>query len=188
MQTKMSTQMPTKPVDCVGLKKLIREVPDFPKKGILFYDITTLLKDKLGFALLIDALSEHYIGKEIDLVLGMEARGFIFGPALAYRLNAGFVPVRKPGKLPAETVKVSYQLEYGSNSLEVHKDAIRKGDRVLIVDDLLATGGTAVATAELASGLGAQIAGLAFVVELDFLRGRERLGNYDVFSLLHYDR
>jgi adenine phosphoribosyltransferase len=188
MQTKMSTQMPTKPVDCDGLKKLIREVPDFPKKGILFYDITTLLKDKLGFALLIDALSEHYIGKEIDLVLGMEARGFIFGPALAYRLNAGFVPVRKPGKLPAETVKVSYQLEYGSNSLEVHKDAIRKGDRVLIVDDLLATGGTAVATAELASGLGAQIAGLAFVVELDFLRGREKLGNYDVFSLLHYDR
>jgi adenine phosphoribosyltransferase len=188
MQTKMSTQMPTKPVDCDGLKKLIREVPDFPKKGILFYDITTLLKDKLGFALLIDALSEHYIGKEIDLVLGMEARGFIFGPALAYRLNAGFVPVRKPGKLPAETVKVSYELEYGSNSLEVHKDAIRKGDRVLIVDDLLATGGTAVATAELASGLGAQIAGLAFVVELDFLRGRERLGNYDVFSLLHYDR
>ena len=188
MQTKMSTEMPTKPVDCDGLKKLIREVPDFPKKGILFYDITTLLKDKLGFALLIDALSEHYIGKEIDLVLGMEARGFIFGPALAYRLNAGFVPVRKPGKLPAETVKVSYELEYGSNSLEVHKDAIRKGDRVLIVDDLLATGGTAVATAELASGLGAQIAGLAFVVELDFLRGRERLGNYDVFSLLHYDR
>jgi len=188
MQTKMSSQMPSKPVDCDGLKKLIREVPDFPKKGILFYDITTLLKDKLGFALLIDALSEHYIGKEIDLVLGMEARGFIFGPALAYRLNAGFVPVRKPGKLPAETVKVSYQLEYGSNSLEVHKDAIRKGDRVLIVDDLLATGGTAVATAELASGLGAQIAGLAFVVELDFLRGREKLGNYDVFSLLHYDR
>ena len=188
MQTKMSTQMPTKPVDCDGLKKLIREVPDFPKKGILFYDITTLLKDKLGFALLIDALSEHYIGKEIDLVLGMEARGFIFGPALAYRLNAGFVPVRKPGKLPAETVKVSYELEYGSNSLEVHKDAIRKGDRVLIVDDLLATGGTAVATAELASGLGAQIAGLAVVVELDFLRGRERLGDYDVFSLLHYDR
>lgn len=188
MQTKMSTEMPTKQVDCDGLKKLIREVPDFPKKGILFYDITTLLKDKVGFALLIDALSEHYIGKEIDLVLGMEARGFIFGPALAYRLNAGFVPVRKPGKLPAETVKVSYQLEYGSNSLEVHKDAIGKGDRVLIVDDLLATGGTAVATVELASGLGAQIAGLAFVVELDFLRGREKLGDYDVFSLLHYDR
>jgi len=188
MQTNMSTEMPTEPMDCDGLKKLIREVPDFPKQGILFYDITTLLKDKLGFARLIDALSEHYIGKEIDLVLGMEARGFIFGPALAYRLNAGFVPVRKPGKLPAETEKVSYDLEYGSNSLEVHKDAIKKGERVLIVDDLLATGGTAVATAKLASGLGAQIAGLAFVVELDFLRGREKLAKYDVFSLLHYDR
>src|ERR1700737_4426258 len=188
MQTKMSSQTSTEPMDCDGLKKLIREVPDFPKKGILFYDITTLLKDKLGFARLIDALSEHYIGKEIDLVLGMEARGFIFGPALAYRLNAGFVPVRKPGKLPAETSKISYDLEYGSNSLEIHKDAIGKGQRVLIVDDLLATGGTAVATAELASGLGAQIAGLAFVVELDFLRGREKLAKYDVFSLLHYDR
>ena len=188
MQTRMSTKMPTEPVDCDGLKKLIREVPDFPKKGILFYDITTLLKDKLGFARLIDALSEHYIGKEIDLVLGMEARGFIFGPALAYRLNAGFVPVRKPGKLPAETEKVSYDLEYGSNSLEMHKDAIEPGQRVLIVDDLLATGGTAVATAKLASGLGAQIAGLAFVVELDFLRGREKLAKYDVFSLLRYDR
>jgi adenine phosphoribosyltransferase len=184
----MSNQMPTKPVDCDGLKKLIREVPDFPKKGILFYDITTLLKDKVGFARLIDALSENYIGKEIDLVLGMEARGFIFGPALAYRLNAGFVPVRKPGKLPAETLKISYELEYGSNALEVHKDAITRGQRVLIVDDLLATGGTAAATAELASGLGAQIAGLAFVVELDFLRGREKLEKYEVFSLLHYDR
>jgi adenine phosphoribosyltransferase len=173
--------------DCDRLKKLIREVPDFPKKGILFYDITTLLKDKLGFARLIDALSEHYIGKDIDLVLGMEARGFIFGPALAYRLNAGFVPVRKPGKLPAETVKISYELEYGSNALEVHKDAVQKGQRILIVDDLLATGGTAVATADLASRLGAHIAGLGFVVELDFLRGREKLGKYDVFSLLHYD-
>ncbi len=175
-------------VDCGELKKLIREVPDFPKKGILFYDITTLLKDRTGFARLIDALSENYIGKEIDLVLGMEARGFIFAPALAYRLNAGFVPVRKPGKLPAETAKVSYDLEYGSNELEVHKDAIGKGQRVLIVDDLLATGGTAAATAELASGLGAEIAGLAFVVELDFLKGREKLTKYDVFSLLHYDR
>jgi adenine phosphoribosyltransferase len=188
MQPKMSTPMLTKPADCERLKALIREVPDFPKQGILFYDITTLLKDKLGFARLIDALSENYIGKEkeIDLVLGIEARGFIFGPALAYRLNAGFVPVRKPGKLPAETVKISYELEYGSNALEVHKDAIRKDQRVLIVDDLLATGGTAVATADLATGLGAQIAGLAFVVELDFLKGRERLAKYDVFSLLHY--
>jgi adenine phosphoribosyltransferase len=190
MQSKMSTPIPTKPADCDRLKKLIREVPDFPKQGILFYDITTLLKDKLGFARLIDALSENYIGKEkeIDVVMGIEARGFIFGPALAYRLNAGFVPVRKPGKLPAETVKISYELEYGSNALEVHKDAIKKDQRVLIVDDLLATGGTAVATADLATGLGAQIAGLAFVVELDFLKGREKLAKYDVFSLLHYDR
>jgi adenine phosphoribosyltransferase len=184
----LSPGMAAKLVDCDALKKLIREVPDFPKKGILFYDITTLLKDRLGFARLIDALSANYIGKEIDLVLGMEARGFIFGPALAYRLNAGFVPVRKPGKLPAETVKISYELEYGSNALELHKDAIQPGQRILIVDDLLATGGTAVATADLASRLGAKIAGLAFVVELDFLKGREKLAKYDVFSLLHYDR
>ena len=171
---------------CDGLKKLIREVPDFPKPGILFYDITTLLKDKQGFATLIDALSENYIGKHIDLVLGMEARGFIFAPALAYRLNAGFVPVRKPGKLPAETAKLSYDLEYGSNTLEIHRDAIQKGQRVLIVDDLLATGGTAAATAHLAHELGAEIAGLAFVVELDFLKGREKLAGYEVFSLMRY--
>src|ERR1700751_1181189 len=120
--------------NCEHLKNLIREVPDFPKKGILFYDITTLLKDKVGFATLIDALSEHYLDKDIDLVLGMEARGFIFGPAVAYRLNAGFVPVRKPGKLPAACSKIEYDLEYGSNALEVHKDAIQKGQRVVIVD------------------------------------------------------
>jgi adenine phosphoribosyltransferase len=170
------------------LKKLIREVPDFPKKGILFYDITTLLKDKTGFAQLIDLFSEHYIGKQIDLILGMEARGFIFGPALAYRLNAGFVPVRKPGKLPAATVRVEYELEYGSNTLEMHTDAVQKGQRVLIVDDLLATGGTAEATARLVTSLGGEIAGLAFVVELDFLNGRDKLKPYNVFSLLHYDK
>src|ERR1700683_3835203 len=175
-------------VNCDGLKKLIREVPDFPKKGILFYDITTLLKDKRGFAMLIDALAEHYINKDVDLVLGMEARGFIFAPALAYRLNAGFVPVRKPGKLPAETVKHDYALEYGTNSLEIHKDAIQKGQRGLIVDDLLATGGTAQATAKLAAMLGASIAGLGFVVELEFLKGRDKLKGYDVMSLLRYDR
>jgi adenine phosphoribosyltransferase len=173
---------------CEHLKKLIREVPDFPKKGILFYDITTLLKDKVGFATLIDALSEQYLGKDIDLILGMEARGFIFGPALAYRLNAGFVPVRKPGKLPAATAKYDYALEYGTNTLEIHKDAIQKGQRVLIVDDLLATGGTAEATAKLAESLGGEIAGLGFVVELDFLNPREKLKQYDVFSLLHYDK
>src|ERR1700720_492393 len=172
--------------DCEPLKKLIREIPDFPKPGILFYDITTLLKDNLGLATLIDALAEHYIEKDVDLVLGMEARGFIFAPALAYRLNAGFVPLRKPGKLPAATAKFDYALEYGTNTLEIHRDAIQKGQRVLIVDDLLATGGTANATAKLANSLGAQIAGLGFVVELDFLRGRELLKGYDVFSLLHY--
>jgi adenine phosphoribosyltransferase len=175
-------------IDCEPLKKLIREVPDFPKPGILFYDITTLLKDRRGLALLIDALAEHYIDKKIDLVLGMEARGFIFGPALAYRLNAGFVPVRKPGKLPAATIKYDYALEYGTNTLEIHKDAIQKGQRVIIVDDLLATGGTAEATAKLAESLGADIAGLGFVVELDFLNPRQKLKQYDVFSLLHYDK
>src|SRR6201997_3913113 len=154
--------MSTKPaVNCEHLKQLIREIPDFPKPGILFYDITTLLKDKLGFATLIDALSEHYIKNDIDLVLGMEARGFIFGPAVAYRLNAGFVPVRKPGKLPAATQRLEYELEYGSNTLEIHKDAIQKGQRVIIVDDLLATGGTAAATVSLAKSLGAEVVGLA---------------------------
>src|SRR3990172_7863185 len=153
--------MPT--TDCEPLKRLIREVPDFPKKGILFYDITTLLKDKTGFATLIDALSENYLERKIDLVLGIEARGFIFGPALAYRLNAGFVPVRKPKKLPAETAKWTYQLEYGTDTLEIHKDAVEPGQRVIIVDDLLATGGTAHACASLAQSLGADIARLRFV-------------------------
>ena len=176
------------PTDCEPLKRLIREVPDFPKQGILFYDITTLLKDKTGFATLIDALSENYLERKIDLVLGIEARGFIFGPALAYRLNAGFVPVRKPKKLPAETAKWTYQLEYGTDTLEIHKDAVEPGQRVIIVDDLLATGGTAHACASLAKSLGADIAGLGFVVELDFLKGREKLKGHEVFSLLHYDK
>jgi adenine phosphoribosyltransferase len=175
-------------VSCEHLRTLIREIPDFPRKGILFYDITTLLKDKVGFATLIDALSEHYLDKRVELVLGMEARGFIFGPAVAYRLNAGFVPVRKPGKLPAETEKYDYSLEYGTNTLEIHRDAIQSGQRVVIVDDLLATGGTAQATAKLAESLGAEIAGLGFVVELDFLNPREKLKGYDVFSLLHYTK
>jgi adenine phosphoribosyltransferase len=174
--------------DCEHLKQLIREVPDFPKPGILFYDITTLLKDKVGFATLIDALSEHYLNFGIDLVLGIEARGFIFGPALAYRLNAGFVPIRKPRKLPAETVKWTYDLEYGQDTLEIHKDAIRSGQRVIIVDDLLATGGTADACVQLAKSLGANIAGMGFVVELDFLNGRKKFEGTEVFSLLHYDK
>jgi adenine phosphoribosyltransferase len=174
-------------VDVEALKALVRTVPDFPKPGILFYDITTLLKDKTGFAQLIDALAAHYIEQRIDLVLGIEARGFIFGPALAYRLNAGFVPVRKPRKLPAPVARVTYDLEYGTDTLEIHKDAIKPGQRVVLVDDLLATGGTMEATVKLVKQLGGEIAGLGFALELDFLRGRERFDEYDVFSLLHYD-
>ena len=175
-------------LDCEPLKKLIREVPDFPKKGILFYDITTLLKDKLGLATLIDALAEHYIKQDVDLVLGMEARGFIFAPALAYRLNAGFVPLRKPGKLPAATAKFDYALEYGTNTLEIHKDAIQKGQRVLIVDDLLATGGTALAASELIQEMGGIVAGFSFVVGLGFLKGRNRIAPVcdDVVVLAEY--
>lgn len=187
MQPKKGASKPAG-ANCDHLKKLIREVPDFPKKGILFYDITTLLKDKLGFATLIDALSEYYLQKDVDLVLGIEARGFIFGPALAYRLNAGFVPVRKPKKLPAETAKWTYELEYGSDTLEIHKDAIKPKQRVIIVDDLLATGGTANATVQLVKSLGGEIAGLGFVIELDFLKGRDKLDGYDVYALLHYDK
>src|ERR1700723_3853149 len=177
----------TLPINCEPLKTLIRTVPDFPKPGILFYDITTVLKDKAGFATLIDAFAQYYIGKDIDLVLGIEARGFIFGPALAYRLNAGFVPVRKPRKLPAPTARVTYDLEYGTDVLEIHLDAIAPGQNVVLVDDLLATGGTMEGTVKLVKQLGGVIAGLGFAVELDFLKGRERFKEYDVFSLLHYD-
>lgn len=176
----------SKPINCEALKTLVRTVPDFPKPGILFYDITTLLKDKAGFAQMIDALAAHYIESKIDLVLGIEARGFIFGPALAYRLNAGFAPVRKPKKLPAPVARVTYDLEYGSDTLEIHLDAVQPGQRVVIVDDLLATGGTMEATIKLVKQLGGEIAGLAFAVELDFLNGRQRFKEYDVFSLLHY--
>ncbi|MFB3814053.1 MAG: adenine phosphoribosyltransferase [Terriglobales bacterium] len=180
--------MASKPaIECDSLKSLIRGVPDFPKPGILFYDITTLLKDKVGFARLIDALSEYYIDQNIDVVMGIEARGFIFGPALAYRLNAGFVPIRKPKKLPAETIRWTYDLEYGSDTLEIHKDALQPGQRVVIVDDLLATGGTAKASIELAKKLGAEIVGLAFVIELDALGGRKKLEPYEVLSLIHYE-
>ncbi|HEX9119020.1 MAG TPA: adenine phosphoribosyltransferase [Terriglobales bacterium] len=176
------------PTDCDFLKQLIREVPDFPKPGILFYDITTLLKDKVGFAKLVDSLGQSYIGRRVDLVLGIEARGFIFGPALSYRLNAGFVPVRKPKKLPAETAKWTYDLEYGTDTLEVHKDAIQPGQSVIIVDDLLATGGTALATTKLVESLGGKVVSLAFIVELDFLKGRDKLAGYEVVSMLHYDK
>ena len=168
------------------LKSLIREVPDFPKPGINFYDITTLLKDADGFRQTIDALTEPYAGKQIDTVIGIEARGFIFAPALAYHLGAGFVPVRKPKKLPAEKTAVSYALEYGEDTLEIHTDAIGAGQRVLIADDLLATGGTAKAVVDLVEGLGGIVVGLAFVVELEFLPGRAKLTGYDIHSLLKY--
>ncbi len=171
---------------CEPLKALIRTVPDYPKPGILFYDITTLLKDKTGFAQMIDAFAGHYIGLDVDLVLGTEARGFIFAPAIAYRLNAGFVPVRKANKLPAETVKVCYDLEYGQDCLELHLDAIKPGQKVLLVDDLLATGGTMQATVELVEKLGGVVVGIAFAIELDFLKGRDKLAGHEVFSLLHY--
>jgi len=170
------------------LKKLIREVPDFPKPGINFYDITTLLKDKTGLSTVIDALAEHYRSAKVDTVIGIEARGFIFGPALAYALGTGFVPVRKPKKLPAEIVSIEYQLEYGFDSLEIHKDAIECGQNVLIVDDVLATGGTAHAVTKLVEKLGGQVAGVGFVLELLFLNGSQKLAGYDVFSLLKYEK
>jgi adenine phosphoribosyltransferase len=171
-----------------SLKELIREVPDFPKQGILFYDITTLLKDKHGLRRTIDALKVPYVGRDVDVVLGIEARGFIFAPALAYALDAGFIPVRKPKKLPAERTGITYALEYGTDTLEIHTDAIFKGCKVLIVDDLLATGGTASAAAQLVEELGGIVVGAAFVIELTFLGGRQRLNGYDVFSLLQYDK
>ena len=168
------------------LKKMIREVPDFPKPGILFYDLTTLLKDKDGLRRVIDILTEKYQGKGIDKVVGIESRGFIFAPSLAYNLNAGFVLVRKKGKLPAETISASYDLEYGQDVLEMHKDAIEPGQRVLIVDDLIATGGTAAATVQMVHQLGGQVAALAFVVELEALKGGEKLDGFEFFSILKY--
>ena len=171
----------------MDLAATIRSVPDFPIEGILFYDITTMLKDPAALRESIDRLTNHYRNAGVDRVVGIESRGFIFGIPLAYQLGAGFVPVRKPGKLPAATIAESYALEYGTNSLEIHVDAIEKGQKVLIVDDLLATGGTAKATCNLVEKLGGQVVGLAFAVELTFLNGREKLQNYDVFSLLQYD-
>jgi adenine phosphoribosyltransferase len=170
------------------LKQLIREIPDFPKPGILFYDITTLLKDKAGLRGTIDGLKIQCAGLGVDVVLGIEARGFIFAPTLAYALGAGFVPVRKPMKLPADCERVSYDLEYGTDTLEVHRDAIPSGCRVLIVDDLLATGGTASAAAKLVEQLGGIVVGVAFVIELTFLGGRGKLNGYNVLSLLQYDK
>ena len=168
------------------LKKLIREVPDFPKQGILFYDITTLLKDKAGFRKVIDHLTERIRPFGADLVLGIEARGFIFAPALAYNLNAGFVPVRKPNKLPAAVERITYELEYGMDTLEMHKDAVKPGMRVVVADDLLATGGTSLATIRLVERLGGQVVAVSFVIELEALKGRQRLKGYEIVSLLQY--
>ena len=168
------------------LKALIREVPDFPKPGILFYDITTLLKDPAGLKGVIDRLKDRYIDSGVDVVIGIEARGFIFAPALAYALGVGFVPVRKPKKLPAAIQRVEYALEYGTDVLEIHADAIQPGQNALIVDDVLATGGTAAAVTRLVQALGGKVAGLGFVIELDFLHGREKLAGFDIYSMLHY--
>jgi len=168
------------------LRAKIREIPDFPKPGILFYDITTLLKDAKAFRQAIDLMLEPYQGERIDKVVGMESRGFIFSAPMAYQLEAGLVPVRKLGKLPAETLTVEYALEYGSNTLEIHRDAIQPGDRVLIVDDLLATGGTVKGTIELVERLKGEVVGLAFLVELDFLKGRDRLEGRRVTSAITY--
>ena len=168
------------------LKTMIREVPDFPKPGINFYDITTLLKDPTGLKRILDALAERYKDSKIDTVVGIEARGFFFAPALAYSLGAGFVPVRKPGKLPHKTRTLEYALEYGTDTLEMHEDAIQPGQRVLIIDDVLATGGTARAVSNLVTQSGGSLVGLGFLIELDFLNGRRHLAGHDIFSLLHY--
>ncbi len=168
------------------LRSKIREIPDFPKPGILFYDITTLLKDADAFAEVIDRMANQVQDGKVDLVVGMESRGFIFSAPLAYKLDAGFVPVRKLGKLPAETIEVEYALEYGTATLEIHRDAIQAGQRVLIVDDLLATGGTVMGTIELVRRLGGEIAGLSFMVELTALHGRDKLGEFQINTLLTY--
>ncbi len=169
-----------------NLKALIREVPDFPKPGINFYDITTLIKDPIGLKTVLDEISNKYSGQKIDKVIGIEARGYFFAPAVAYALGAGFVPVRKPKKLPSAVEFVEYDLEYGTDRLEIHQDAIEPGENVLIIDDVLATGGTAAAVANLVEKLNGKVVGLGVVIELDFLNGRSKLGNHEVFSLIHY--
>ena len=170
----------------MDLKQHIRSVPDFPKTGILFYDITTLLRDPQGFKMTIDMLSAPYIGQGIDSVVGIESRGFILGAAVAQRIGAGFIPIRKPGKLPAKAIKETYDLEYGKDALEIHEDAIDAGQRILIVDDVLATGGTAAAAVQLVRKLGGQLHGLAFLIELLFLNGKQKIAQENVYSVLQY--
>jgi adenine phosphoribosyltransferase len=168
------------------LRQAIREVPDFPKEGILFYDITTLLKDQTAFRKAIDALAGKLDGRDYDLILGVESRGFIFAATLAYKLDKGLVVVRKPGKLPAATLQATYELEYGTDTVEMHADAVQSGQKVIIVDDLLATGGTAQATAELVEKAGGKVEAILFLIELDFLNGRDKLTKYETTSILHY--
>jgi adenine phosphoribosyltransferase len=168
------------------LATLIRDVPDFPIEGIMFKDITTLIRDEDAFREVIDWMTDQYADSRIDCVVAVEARGYIFGAPLAYKLGVGFVPIRKPGKLPAKTISESYELEYGTNTLEIHEDGIEPGQRVLVIDDLLATGGSARAAVNLVERLGGEIIGVAFLVELDFLHGRAKLEGYDVLSLIHY--
>jgi adenine phosphoribosyltransferase len=169
------------------LASLIRDVPDFPVEGILFKDITTLIKNADAFQEVIDRMADHYADADVDVVVAVEARGYIFGAPVACELGAGFVPVRKPGKLPAKTISESYTLEYGTNTLEMHEDALEPGQRVLVIDDLLATGGSARATINLVERLGGQVIGVVFMIELDFLHGRDKLAGYDVLSLIHCD-
>ncbi|MDO8749001.1 MAG: adenine phosphoribosyltransferase [Candidatus Omnitrophota bacterium] len=171
----------------VDLAKSIRSIPDFPKPGILFRDITTLIKDKKAFKESVELIAQKFAQEKIDYVVGVEARGFIFGGALATRLNLGFIPVRKKGKLPAKTKGITYNLEYGTDTLEIHQDALNPGDKVLIIDDLLATGGTVRAVADLVEAQGAKVVGLAFVIELVDLKGREKLKNYPIVSLVHFE-
>jgi adenine phosphoribosyltransferase len=168
----------------MDLAKMIRDVPDFPKEGIVFKDITTLIKDPQAFKQVVDMLVEHYAGQEIDLVAAVEARGYIFGAPVAYQLGAGFIPIRKVGKLPAATVRQEYELEYGTDAVEMHRDAIEPGQKVLIVDDLIATGGSAAATARLVETVGGEVVGIAFLIELEFLHGLDKLEGYDVFTLI----
>ena len=171
------------------VREHVRTVPDFPKKGIMFLDITTATKDKMAMQYMIDYLCEQFKDEKVDYIAGVESRGFIFGAALAYKLNAGFIPIRKPNKLPAETIKESYSLEYGTDTIEMHADALKKGDRVVVIDDLLATVGTAVAACNLVRKVGAEVVASAFIIELDPLKGREKLekAGVKVISMLHYD-
>ena len=169
-----------------NLKKLIRDVPDFPKKGIVFKDITPLLQNPKGLRDTVEAISNHYKNKKIDVVVGAEARGFILAPTISFNLGAGFVPIRKHGKLPYEKISMSYALEYGTDTLEIHKDSVRKGQQVLMVDDLLATGGTMATCCKLVESLGGNVVGCAFLIELSFLNGKKALDKYEIYSLIKY--